>query len=131
MTCGDPAISPGGQRPGQVEDHQCEPGFAPHAPSYIKLVTAQQATFDEYLAGDIPVTDGMLHIDDSSGIIGHDLRDLTGLYARACAIAPPDPAKLAEWLVASRCDGPGWLISMSRISLRRSAKPGWPTSRGS
>jgi hypothetical protein len=54
------------------------------------------------------VTDGMLHIDDSSGIIGHDLRDLTGLYARACAIAPPDPAKLAEWLVASRCDGPGW-----------------------
>ena len=54
------------------------------------------------------VTDGMLHIDDSSGIIGHDLRKLTGLYARACAIAPPDPAKLAAWLVASRCDGPGW-----------------------
>jgi uncharacterized Zn finger protein len=52
--------------------------------------------------------DGMLHIDDSSGIIGHDLRKLTGLYARACAIAPPDPAKLAAWLVASRCDGPGW-----------------------
>ena len=54
------------------------------------------------------VTDGMLHIDDSSGIIGHDLRELTGLYARACAIAPPDPTKLAAWLVASRCDGPGW-----------------------
>jgi hypothetical protein len=24
------------------------------------------------------VTDGMLHVDDSSGIIGHDLRELTG-----------------------------------------------------
>src|SRR5450756_318185 len=54
------------------------------------------------------VTDGLLHIDDSSGILGHDLRELTGLYARACAIAPPDPAKLAAWLVALRCDGPGW-----------------------
>jgi tetratricopeptide (TPR) repeat protein len=54
------------------------------------------------------VTDGLLHIDDSSGIIGDDLRELTDLYARACAIAPPDAAKLAAWLVASRCDGPGW-----------------------
>jgi hypothetical protein len=54
------------------------------------------------------VTDGLLHIDDSSGVIGHDLRELTGLYAGACVIAPPDAAKLAEWLVASRCDGPGW-----------------------
>jgi tetratricopeptide (TPR) repeat protein len=54
------------------------------------------------------VTDGLLHIDDSSGIIGDDLRELTGLYARACAIAPPDGAKLAAWLAASRCDGPGW-----------------------
>lgn len=54
------------------------------------------------------VTDGMLHIDDSSGIIGHDLRELTGLYARACAIEPPDAVKLAGWLVTSRCDGPGW-----------------------
>lgn len=54
------------------------------------------------------VTDGLLHVDDSSGIIGGNLRELTGLYARACAIAPPDAAKLAAWLVASRCDGPGW-----------------------
>jgi tetratricopeptide (TPR) repeat protein len=53
-------------------------------------------------------TDGLLHIDDSSGIIGDDLRELTGLYARACAIAPPDAIKLAAWLAASRCDGPGW-----------------------
>jgi uncharacterized Zn finger protein len=54
------------------------------------------------------VTSGLLHIDDSSGIIGADLRELTGLYAKACAIAPPDAAKLAAWLAASRCDGPGW-----------------------
>ena len=54
------------------------------------------------------VTDGLLHIDDSSGIIGDDLRELTRLYSRACAIAPPDAVKLAAWLVASRCDGPGW-----------------------
>jgi hypothetical protein len=37
------------------------------------------------------VTSSLLHIDDSSG-----------------AIAPPDAAKLAAWLAASRCDGPGW-----------------------
>jgi hypothetical protein len=54
------------------------------------------------------VTDGMLHIDDSSGIIGDDLRTLMSLYARACAAAPPDTRKLAAWLVASRLDGPGW-----------------------
>jgi hypothetical protein len=54
------------------------------------------------------VTDGLLHIGDSSGIIGDDLRELTGLHARACAIAPPDVTKLAAWLVGSRCDRPGW-----------------------
>lgn len=54
------------------------------------------------------VTSSLLHIDDSSGVIGDDLRELTSLYARACAIAPPDAAKLAAWLSASRCDGPGW-----------------------
>jgi hypothetical protein len=54
------------------------------------------------------LTDGLLHIDDSSGIMGDDLRELTSLYARACAIAPPDAAELAAWLVASRCDGPEW-----------------------
>ena len=65
-------------------------------------------------------TDGLLHIDDSFGIIGDDLRELTGLFAKACAIAPPDAAKLAAWLVAARCDGPGWL---QLISLRQSEHP--------
>jgi uncharacterized Zn finger protein len=50
----------------------------------------------------------MLHMDDSSGIIGDDLRMLTALYARACQAAPPDPKRLAVWLVTSRLDGPGW-----------------------
>ena len=48
------------------------------------------------------------HPPDSSGIIGGDLRMLTALYARACRAAPPDPKKLAAWLVTSRLDGPGW-----------------------
>jgi len=78
-------------------------------------------------------TDGLLHIDDSSGIIGDDLRELTGLFARACAIAPPDAAKLAAWLVASRCDGPGWpgpcaaSGSPATVSSRRAGGP-WPGS---
>ena len=50
----------------------------------------------------------MLHMDDSSGIIGDDLRALTALYARACQAVPPGPKRLAAWLVASRLDGPGW-----------------------
>jgi hypothetical protein len=54
------------------------------------------------------VTNGLLHIDDSSGFIGDDLRALMSLYARACAVAPPDTRKLAAWLVTSRLDGPGW-----------------------
>jgi hypothetical protein len=54
------------------------------------------------------VTAAMLHMDDSSGITGDDLRALTALYARGCQAAPPDPKRLAAWLVASRLDGPGW-----------------------
>ena len=54
------------------------------------------------------VTAAMLHMDDSSGIIGDDLRMLTALYARACRAAPPDPKQLVAWLVRSRLDGPGW-----------------------
>jgi len=54
------------------------------------------------------VTAAMLHMDDSSGTIGDDLRMLTALYARACRTAPPDPKQLAAWLVRARLDGPGW-----------------------
>jgi uncharacterized Zn finger protein len=54
------------------------------------------------------VTAAMLHMDDSSGIIGGDLQMLTALYARACRAAPPDAKKLTTWLVRARLDGPGW-----------------------
>jgi hypothetical protein len=47
------------------------------------------------------VTAALLYMDDSSGIIGDDLRALTALYARACRAAPPDPKRLAAWLVTS------------------------------
>src|SRR5450432_2267894 len=54
------------------------------------------------------VTAAMQYMDDSSGIIGDDLRMLTALYARACRAAPPDVRRLAAWLVRARIDGPGW-----------------------
>ena len=54
------------------------------------------------------VTAAMLQMDDSSGIIGDDLRVLTVLYARACRATPPDQKQLAAWLVKARLDGPGW-----------------------
>lgn len=33
---------------------------------------------------------------------------LMGVHARACALAPPDPKRLAGWLARLRLDGPGW-----------------------
>ena len=54
------------------------------------------------------VTAAMMYMDDSSGIVGGDLRTLMSLYARACQEAPPDARRLAAWLVATRLDGPGW-----------------------
>jgi hypothetical protein len=54
------------------------------------------------------VTAALLYMDDSAGIVGDDLRALMDLYARACRTAPPDPGKLAAWLVSSQLDGPGW-----------------------
>ena len=60
------------------------------------------------------ITSALMYMDDSSGIAGDDLYDIMGLYARACAAAPPDPTGLAGWLVKLQCDGPGW----PRIVLR-------------
>jgi hypothetical protein len=54
------------------------------------------------------VTHTLMYMDDSSGIVGADLRELMRLYAAACAVAPPKPATLAAWLVTLACDGPGW-----------------------
>jgi hypothetical protein len=60
------------------------------------------------------ITSALMYMDDSSGIVGDDLHDIMGLYARACAAAPPHPTGLAGWLVKLQCDGPGW----PRIVLR-------------
>ena len=54
------------------------------------------------------ITSALMYMDDSSGIVGDDLKDIMGLYARACAAAPPNPAGLARWLVKLQGDGPGW-----------------------
>ncbi|MFJ1709687.1 hypothetical protein [Kitasatospora sp. NPDC088346] len=61
------------------------------------------------------VTRALMHLDDSSGIVGDALQELTDLYARALEQAPPaNPTTLASWLVAAQFDGPGW----PRIHLR-------------
>jgi len=54
------------------------------------------------------ITSALQYMDDSSGIVGDDLRAVMALYARACYAAPPPAKTLATWLVALECDGPGW-----------------------
>jgi hypothetical protein len=54
------------------------------------------------------VTRALQYLDDSSGVIGQDLRDLMTAYARVCRQAPPSPGPLASWLVGLAFDGPGW-----------------------
>ncbi|EFC83286.1 lipopolysaccharide assembly protein LapB [Parafrankia sp. EUN1f] len=54
------------------------------------------------------MTRALMYMDDSSGIVGTDLRHMMSLYARACTEAPPDPEQLARWLAALSFDGPGW-----------------------
>jgi hypothetical protein len=54
------------------------------------------------------VTTALMYVDDSSGILGDDLRALMAVHVRACAAAPPDPKRLAGWLVKLRLEGPGW-----------------------
>ncbi|HEX2809473.1 MAG TPA: hypothetical protein VHN80_25205, partial [Kineosporiaceae bacterium] len=54
------------------------------------------------------MTSALQYLDDSSGVIGDELRAVMALYARACCAAPPPVKTLATWLVALECDGPGW-----------------------
>jgi hypothetical protein len=54
------------------------------------------------------VTSGLRYLDDSSGAVGDQLRELMALYARACAAAAPPARTLADWLVRVEFDGPGW-----------------------
>ncbi|WP_345944096.1 hypothetical protein [Amycolatopsis sp. SID8362] len=45
---------------------------------------------------------------DHTGDLGERLERAVELYARACAARPPDPEKLAGWIVEVEFDGPGW-----------------------
>jgi hypothetical protein len=54
------------------------------------------------------ITNAMMYLDDSSGIIGGELHGIMSLYAEACRAAPPNPKSLANWLVKLEFDGPGW-----------------------
>jgi len=60
------------------------------------------------------VTAALQYMDDSTGLVGDDLRALMDMYARACREAPPDARRLAAWLVTMQLDGPGW----PRIELK-------------
>lgn len=53
------------------------------------------------------LTDALSQVDDSSAVVAVCQRALR-LYARACAAARPNPAKLAAWLFQLAKDGPGW-----------------------
>lgn len=46
--------------------------------------------------------------DDSSGVIGGECERAADLFAQACRLGAPDPAKLAEWLATFRATSPGW-----------------------
>ncbi|HWM04306.1 MAG TPA: SWIM zinc finger family protein [Actinophytocola sp.] len=54
------------------------------------------------------ITAAMSTMDDSAGAVAGVCRRALVLYARACAAARPNPAKLAAWVFGLRLDGPGW-----------------------
>ncbi|UQS21930.1 hypothetical protein L1857_03375 [Amycolatopsis thermalba] len=43
-----------------------------------------------------------------SDATGAELRRAIGLYARACAVHRPDPRELADWILDTQLDRPGW-----------------------
>ncbi|MFD9892077.1 hypothetical protein ACFWY9_22265 [Amycolatopsis sp. NPDC059027] len=47
---------------------------------------------------------------DHSGELADRLERAVDLYARACAARPPDPERLAEWILEVEFDGPGWPV---------------------
>jgi tetratricopeptide (TPR) repeat protein len=44
---------------------------------------------------------------DHAGDLGDRLEGAVEIYARACAARPPDPEKLADWILEVEFDGPG------------------------
>lgn len=82
-----------------------------------EVVAACAALIESECRHDVPalarravdlVTTALMYVDDSSGVLGEDLRALMAVHARACVAAPPDPKRLAGWLEKLRLDGPGW-----------------------
>jgi len=53
------------------------------------------------------VTAALQYLDDSTGIVGDQLRVLMSLYAKTCTQAPPDARRLAAWWAKAQLDGPG------------------------
>ncbi|MGB3444941.1 MAG: DUF6880 family protein [Actinophytocola sp.] len=54
------------------------------------------------------LVDAMGAVDDSAGDVAGVCRRAVKLYARACAVARPNPAKLASWLFQLRRGWPTW-----------------------
>ncbi|MFC4065175.1 SWIM zinc finger family protein [Actinoplanes subglobosus] len=61
-----------------------------------------------YLTAIQNITRTLEQADDSSGSIGDTLRRAVSGYAVACRAAPPDPMKLAAWMIDIQVTGPGW-----------------------
>jgi uncharacterized Zn finger protein len=97
-------------------------GFLPYGRSFEyarKAVEVLDAL--DSVAGSHPAEIGPLYLtaiqnitrtteqaDDSSGSIGDALDRAVSGYAAACRAAPPDPVKLATWIIDFQVTGPGW-----------------------
>lgn len=54
------------------------------------------------------LVEAMGAVDDPAGAVSGVCRRAVKLYARACAVARPNPAKLASWLFQLRLEWPTW-----------------------
>jgi hypothetical protein len=54
------------------------------------------------------ITESLLLIDDTSGVVGAACQRALTLYARGCTAARPNSAKLAGWLFRLQLHSPGW-----------------------
>ncbi len=95
---------------GHREYSQAARGVAAIAEQVLAAGDAQaaRALVPQLRKGVDRVTRALQYLDDSSGVIGQDLRALMEAYARACCLAPPSSGPLAGWLVGLVFDGPGW-----------------------
>jgi hypothetical protein len=54
------------------------------------------------------ITESLLLIEDTSGVVGAACQRALTLYARACTVARPNATKLAGWLFQLQLHSPGW-----------------------